>query len=202
MSLFLGPIHHWLFNKIRFQDEWTAQLLSTAETAGWQESAGLAAQLDERFGALENGPLEELIDGGNIHGWLQERVSLVENRLAYLVTRLVQADAARLGVLAEASERFGAEHALESGLSAPEAFKALDALLLNGMPCDRVNELTENEPARVSWREAVDIHADYWTANGGEVQHFRQLRKRLMQGLVAGAALKLTVEDNCYSLEA
>ena len=41
---------------------------------------------------IEEGPLDEIINQSNIHGWLQERVSQVEYKYAYVVTKLLKED--------------------------------------------------------------------------------------------------------------
>ncbi|HKM35519.1 MAG TPA: hypothetical protein VJY54_12400 [Lachnospiraceae bacterium] len=87
MSFTLGPIHTWLFNKIRFQDLLQRTILRDYEK---DKDTTLSCQLDRRFGVLEEGELKDIIEEGNIHGWLQERVSLVENRFAFMVTQINQ----------------------------------------------------------------------------------------------------------------
>ena len=97
MSAFLGPIHHWLFNKIQFQDQMVENVIAYAETFGRAEN--LREQLAARYGELEKQPLEEIIDGSNIHGWLQDRVTVVENRLAATVTQLLAEEPDRINDL-------------------------------------------------------------------------------------------------------
>ena len=43
-----------------------------------------------KIGTLEKGELSELIDNSNIHGWLLERVNLVEKRFAKAVEIYLQ----------------------------------------------------------------------------------------------------------------
>lgn len=97
MSAFLGPIHTWLYNKIKFQDAMALEVLNLAEEKGYAND--LKSRTDNRYGVLGNGSLEEMIDPGNIHGWLQEKVSMVENRLAYAVTALTEPDPERLALI-------------------------------------------------------------------------------------------------------
>ena len=48
MSAILGPIHHWLFRKIKIQNDLTNVLIATAKDKGLNVSA--LADIDEKFG--------------------------------------------------------------------------------------------------------------------------------------------------------
>ena len=66
MSAFLGPIHYWLYNKIKLQQDIVDKLYLLGESY----AEALREYCEETFGTFENKPLEEMIDQGNIHGWL------------------------------------------------------------------------------------------------------------------------------------
>lgn len=42
------------------------------------------ADIDEKFGSLHKGDLENIIDPTNIHGWLQDKIAIIEKIEAYL----------------------------------------------------------------------------------------------------------------------
>lgn len=42
------------------------------------------ADIDEKFGSLPKGDLENIIDPTNIHGWLQDKIAIIEKIEAYL----------------------------------------------------------------------------------------------------------------------
>ena len=86
MSLFLGPIHHWLYRKIRLQEELITTL---AEREGAR--SGDSGKY-ETYVNRELRPLEELIDTDNIHGWLQARIHDAEGRYAALVAAILKED--------------------------------------------------------------------------------------------------------------
>ena len=48
MSAILGPIHHWLFRKIKIRNDLTNALIETARGKGLNVSA--LAYIDEKFG--------------------------------------------------------------------------------------------------------------------------------------------------------
>ena len=45
------------------------------------------ADIDEKFGSLPEGDLGNIIDTTNIHGWLQDKIAIVERRLAYFAKK-------------------------------------------------------------------------------------------------------------------
>lgn len=199
MSAFLGPIHIWLYNKIKFQDAMANAVLDLAKEKGL--ALDLREKTDNRYGTLPEGNLEDLVDTGNIHGWLQERVSLVENRLAYAVTEVLEADANALADMEEAISKLGEESPVEQGVSAREAFDALDARLLNGMPCDHVNAMVEDSEDLVVWRQAQDIHGTYWNMIHGDVKHYYTLRAALIKGMLKDSKIQFSqIEDQVYEL--
>ena len=87
MSTFLGPIHHWLYRKIQLQEALTTAILQASLPV--QEWSSRQKLLEDAHGPAATRPLEEIIDTGNIHDWLQGRISAVESRFACLVTELL-----------------------------------------------------------------------------------------------------------------
>jgi predicted GNAT family acetyltransferase len=71
MSAFLGPIHFWLYDKIKIQNEIVEEILDYAE----KNNENIRSELYAKFGDGDLKPLSEVIDVTNIHGWLQERVA-------------------------------------------------------------------------------------------------------------------------------
>ena len=188
MSAFLGPIHTWLYNKILLQNAMTDAIAAYAEEKGWAK--GLSEKLASRYGTLETGNLEDNINTDNIHGWLQERVSLVENRLAYAVTTLLEEDSTRLDEIKQAVKEFGKNHSASGSLSVKQAYDHLENTLLNGMPCDRVNQLVKEEPDLLAYRQAVEIHQPYWDMIHGDVNNYYELRETLIQGMFEGSSVQ------------
>ena len=73
MSVFLGRIHYWLFNKIKLVQERQQLLFSRAEAMCGSLAEELEAQVRQTYGEpLPDKDLAELIDHSNIHGWLQQ----------------------------------------------------------------------------------------------------------------------------------
>lgn len=200
MSAFLGPIHIWLYQKIKFQSEMAEAVFDIAEKNGCGKE--LREMADSRYGTLEEGNLEDFIDGTNIHGWLQERVSLVENRLAYAVTEFLAAKPDKMAVIKEAVYELGRKNSVEKGITPGSAYEHLEKILLNGMPCDHVNQLLENNDEKLVWRQAQDIHSPYWTLIGGDGKNYDTVRTALIEGMLCDSGVALSQpEDRIYELK-
>ena len=187
MSSFLGPIHNWLFNKIKFQDELVQYIVGFIYKKDSQ--IPLLAQMDQRYGVLETGELADIIDESNIHGWLQERITIVENRLAFLITMTTDEHPEIIMDINDAVYEFGKNHAVENGISVKEAYGYLDNLLLNGMPCDSVNEITNEDENSIAWVQTVDIHASYWQMIHGNVEYYYAIRENLVIGMLENSGI-------------
>ena len=199
MSAFLGPIHYWLYNKIQLQEELIRDIAAYGEKSGWAVFS--EKHLEEKTVNKELRPLNELIDVMNIHGWLQERVQDAESRYALLVTSILSEDPERLSSLEELAFQFGKERAIDPSSDAVDAYRKLDDSLLNGMPCDRVNVITEQDPSRTSWVQEEDIHAPFWNAVGGDPSVYYRLRRTIMEGMLSKTALHFDSDEEWhYSL--
>lgn len=199
MSAFLGPIHYWLYRKIQLQEALIDHILDTAAQQGWDTLS--AEKLNTACGAADLRPLEEVIDQGNIHGWLHQKIGVSEVRLAYLVTELLKADATRLDTLKVSVYRFGERHAMLSNVDANAAYKMLEDTLLNGMPCDHVNRLLEQGADHVVWQQTQCVHRDYWERVGGDIAVYNALRIQMIEGMLAHSTLLLQVlEDNKFEI--
>ena len=119
MSEFLGPIHYMMYDKIKFQDKITNYLLD-----------GDTSEVDKIENPVSTDPLDTLIDQENIHGWLDSRIDVVENRLNYALHHANKAKEKMydLGVETSKGKDFSDYNVI---------FNDLNGYLLDGMPCDR-----------------------------------------------------------------
>jgi hypothetical protein len=134
MSAFLGPIHFWLYNKIKIQNEIVENILSAAA------DDNLRNKLIEKYGNEELKPLDEVIDVTNIHGWLQNQISKVEYKLAFAVTEILEKSPDKIEEIKTIFRNSGSKYSgLNRESQAKEALKLINDTLLDGMPCDHVN---------------------------------------------------------------
>lgn len=156
-------------------------------------------KLDAACGKLELRPLEEMIDESNIHGWLHEHVGITETRLAFLVTGLLKEDPARLAELKQAKQaavRFGEKHAVQEGVGADEAVRIIGDTLLDGMPCDNVNQVLESGTDKAVWRKMQCVHSEYWEQFGGDPAVYDTLREDIINGMLIYSDLELCALGN------
>ncbi|WMJ87558.1 hypothetical protein [Anaerocolumna sp. MB42-C2] len=194
MSAVLGPIHYWLYNKIKMQDHLVERVINLAENQF--SEMDLRNQLANNYGTLEKKPLEDMIDSSNIHGWLLERVSLVEYRLAYAVTFLLKNDPDSMDKLQVLVWNMGEEiSAAYHNKDAAEIYKNLNDILLDGMPCDHVNLVISQDEKEVIWKRNVCVHEDYWNEVGGDIKTYYLLRDEFLKGFVTGAGATYIKQD-------
>ena len=90
MSLFLGKIHYWLFNKILWFENLEEEIIKFAQENGLDVDS-IRGEIESKYGKkLENKNLEEIIDTDNIHGWLQNRIHCAEGRMAAWTSFLIE----------------------------------------------------------------------------------------------------------------
>ena len=187
MSAFLGPIHYWLWNKIKVQDEMVKTIIDFAkETLG---STSLQEEIEGAYGTLEQGALEENINEGNIHGWLQQRVTLVERSLAKAVKTLLDKNKVEFATLETLFYEEGKKRKLPETFGVKEAFKHLEDMLLDGMPCDRANEIIEETDEKVVWKRNHCVHKQYWDEVGEDISYYYRLREAFIKGMVEGTKI-------------
>ncbi len=198
MSAFLGPIHYWLYNKIMLQEKIVERLLSLNEEEEFVQ--GLDDSTVMNCGIIENQPLENMIDSGNIHGWLQERINIVENRLSYVVTAITKEHADRMEPILERVYQVGVEvfeslNGKEELNHAEQIFQLLNDMLLDGMPCDRVNEIVSSSIDEVVYRRTRCIHETFWLEQGGLVMNYYEIRTKFVKGLLANTEFEYVADD-------
>lgn len=199
MSAFLGPIHYWLYNKVTLQENLIDGITRFAKENNF--ASDLSETLANQFGKLENLPLEEIIDGSNIHGWLQEKIALSEHRLAFSVTTLLSQDRNRFDRLKNLFFTWGQNHAVEEGTDIENAFKLLNDTLIDGMPCDWVNETISESADEIIWKRTMDVHGRYWSDVNGNVDDYYTLRQEIIKGIFSNSTIIFNAnEDSTYSL--
>lgn len=194
MSAFLGPIHFWLYHKVQLQEQLTETLLAAFPAQQGQ----LKTTLDEKYGVLPTGNLADIINETNIHGWLQEQVDRAEKRLAHTVSSLA-VDRKSKQKLIDAAFQAGQEAKLSTS-TPEETFKALQDVLLDGMPCDHVNALRFSDTDSVQWERVNDLHSNYYTNIGADPSLFDTIRDAWVNGMLGGTQFRYQRDGCIFSL--
>ena len=192
MSQFLAPVHTWLFNKILVLEEIEQGIVNGLDS---EDLKAKYNQLKEAFGEpLPNKPLEEMIDESNIHGWLQEKITKAESRQAALVSVLMEGSSDAIEGVKNVYHQTGIRVAarFSTKVNEPsEIYSALNNVLLEGMPCDRVNQVVEQSDDKMVWKTATCVHKNNWESNGVDVAYFYSFRAAFTKGFVE------TLSANC-----
>lgn len=144
MSRFLGPIHYMMYDKIKFQDEITNFLLD-----------GNTDKLDEMISPVKKDSLDSLIDQDNIHGWLDARIDVVENRLAYAIKNSTNTK--------EKLFEFGKMNSQGKNFdSLEQIFNDLNIMMLDGMPCDNGLSASMDKNGDLYLITNVNTHQKYF----------------------------------------
>ncbi len=181
MSLFLGKIHYWLFNKILWFENIEEYVITLALEEG-MDVKNIRNEIESKYGKkLENRNLEEIIDLENIHGWLQNRIHSSEARLAAWIKIILQDDLDAKAKLEKIFQEQGILAAREAKVereynNAIDIYNSVNNYILDGMPCDRVNIISISEENLVSWKRRVCVHEDTWNKEGVDVRIFYSLR--------------------------
>jgi len=185
MSAFLGPIHYWLYNKIQLHEDILEEILELAEKKNILTDE-LKAEAYEKYGYPERNPLEEVINHGNIHGWLQSNIQSVENRTAWIVTGLLKNSDISIDELSKLYYDNGSKKRSEKdgNFSPLELYTMIFDNMLEGMPCDRVNEPISGSDDEFSWKTTRCLHKEFWDNAGGDVSNYYTLRDLWIKGFI------------------
>lgn len=197
MSAFIGPIHKWLYNKIIFQEQITDLILEISEKKGINN---IRKNADELFGTVPKEDMESIIDKNNIHGWLQDKISIAEKRFAYVVTTIELFNSDIMDIVLFTVKSFGKEFSDLKDSDAEGIYNFLEEVLLNGMPCDRVNTLIEKNEDVVLWKQNVDIHQPFWNIENGNVENYYKIRNTFIEGVLSGTDFLFEEENSMYSI--
>lgn len=189
MSLFLGAIHHWLYNKIMLQNKIVNKIITDFKL-----------QDTDEYGIIEDKPLEEIIDASNIHMWLQEKINVVENKLAYVVNEVLNKDEKNLQKLKNIFFNKGKTLNFNSE-NAMTVFKSLDDFILDGMPCDKTKKFIEKTEDVVSWQMNFCVHKKYWDKFNLDICIYYILINSFIEGIIEDSNFVFTEENDIKTIK-
>ncbi|MBN2897534.1 MAG: hypothetical protein JXO44_02070 [Clostridia bacterium] len=190
MSAFLAPIHFWLYNKIKLMEDIEKKIIQTVDLENIQ---ALSEETQKEIAPfLPEASLEAIIDQGNIHGWLQNKITSVERRQALLIKKIESTGYPGIYDLTESIyENFGHDAAqnaaIQNSNDLNDIFNKLNNYLLEGMPCDRVNKVVNNSESELSWEITRCVHTDNWSTVGVPVERYYAFRAAFIKGFVTSA---------------
>ena len=125
----------------------------------------------------------------SIHGWLQNKIHSAEGRMAAWTKAILENNETAIGKLENIYANQGIKAAKEvkeekNIISAKEIYDSINDYILDGMPCDRVNEVIIAEEDKVQWKRRICVHNDIWQKESMDVSIFYQLRNIWIKAFV------------------
>jgi len=210
MSLFLGNVHYWLFNKILWFEGLETEVINLAQSENLNIDV-LSKEINQKYGEkLPNKPLEDMIDTSNIHGWLQEKIHSAEGRMAVWTSKIIENDKDSLSKIENIYINQGikagneVKNNSEQINTAVEIYNKINDYILDGMPCDRVNEVIISDENIVKWKRSICVHKDMWEKENVNVNCFYNLRNLWIKSFVSTVnnEFKYTEgEENTFTIE-
>lgn len=187
MSMYLGPVHFMLYNKIQRQNNLLNEIIKTCEEKGWLSD--LSNRLKQECGENETASLETVIDENNIHNWLNNQVNIAEYRMALALKLILEKDKSYIESIGELFFANGVEARLDYAeiIVADELFNALNMCLLDGMPCDKGITVESNDGSEIVWSINMQVHTPFYEKAGLDSQIFLTLRDKWLQGFFSGS---------------
>lgn len=178
----LKPIHFVQYNRIRLQENLEKFLVEKFNlTDTFAEAQRLYGEISTDVS------LEDQIDLDNIHGWLESHLVANEKRNAMLLKEiLTKTDVESVkSAYSEYGNLLGINQKDETSLSGKDGvYGFASTILLDGMPCDRVNTLVDSDDNKVEWHGQSDVHGKYLVEQGLEAKLFYTLRESFLDSVL------------------
>lgn len=205
MSLVLGPIHYWMFGKIRTTEAREAGIVSAFKAKYGAEADKILDQVYKKYPKSDNNrPLDELLANKSIHQGIQSLIVDVETREAAIVAAFCARypDAAK--VAADAAHKHGVscgKDAVKSkGLSAADCnstsktFEIMGDFHSDGMPCDRGAQVVSDSDKCTSWDHENCVHEPYWRNAGADFLTMCNIVNEWIAGFGEGVNQKISYQ--------
>ncbi len=179
MSLVLGPIHYWMYGKIRTTEAREAAIVSAFKTMYGADADKILEQVYKKYPKSDNTkPLEQLLANKSIHQGIQSLLIEAETREAATIAAFCAQYNEAAKVAADAAHKHGiscGKEAIKSkGLSSEDcgntskAFEIMGEYHCDGMPCDRGAQVVEESEKSTSWDHESCVHESYWRNAGAD----------------------------------
>lgn len=202
MSMSLGPIHHWLYNKIQIAAERSRTIEEALVGAFPNEADPIMRELDDIYQAFpEDIGLEDILGDAPIHGFLNSLIRMIEMREGGMMKLFLNQCGDKVkNIAVDAAKKHGEKvgEGMKSEVVAGDIkslFKALNDCRLEGMPCDEGGQ-PEVIKGKLIIRNAQCLHYNTWDGVGAPLEVMCHITGAWIEGFFKGAA-----PDTSYSIE-
>ena len=201
MSLVLGPVHHWMYKKIKVTKARETSIINAFKEKYGGGADEILNKVHEKYPRSdEETPLEELLEGKPIHQGIQMMIVEAETREAATIAafcekygeeakELVIKTAHDNGV--ECGKKAAAENN-EEGCDASRAFELLSGNFCDGMPCDRGAQAQKEESTQTVWDHTECVHEEYWKDAGASFETMCEMITSWIAGFGEGVNPKIS----------
>ena len=179
MSLVLGPIHHWMYGKIKTTMAREASIIAAFKAKYGADADKILDTVYKKHPKADiNQPLEKLLGNKAIHQGIQELIVKTETREASIIAAFCAKHDDAGKVAGEAARKHGVSCGKEAikakGLSTVDCsdtakvFEAMGDYLCDGMPCDRGANVVSEAAKRTAWDHENCVHEAYWKNAGAD----------------------------------
>ncbi|MBO1263900.1 hypothetical protein J3A84_02430 [Proteiniclasticum sp. SCR006] len=156
----LAPIHFVQHNRIKIQENLETFLI---DLFGLQDVD--AHLIDIHGPRTSEEALEIQIDHDDIHGWLESHLVANEKRLSMLSREILKSHDEPALLLAHAEYGKRLAESLKEKIqfsNGEQLYGYLNTVMLDGMPCDKINEMVEAGERHLVWKSRRDLHSRYY----------------------------------------
>ncbi len=201
MSLVLGPVHHWMYNKIKTTEARETSIADALKAKYGREAEEILNSVYENHPPSNpDTPLEELLENVPIHQGIQELIIKAETREAATIAAFCEkyGDEAKDLIIKTAHDsgvEFGKRALEEKGVTgdcdAEKAFELIQSYLCDGMPCDRGAQVQSEAANRTTWDHTECVHEQYWKDAGASFETMCDMVNSWISGFGEGANSKI-----------
>lgn len=201
MSLVLGPVHHWMYKKIKTTEAREAYIATVLKGKYGTEADEILRVVYEKYPISdENATLEEVLGNSPIHQGIQNLIIQAETREAAVIAAFCDKysnEAKELIIKAahdhgvECGKMAVEERGVSGECSASKAFELIQSFLCDGMPCDRGAQLQNEEDNCTMWDHTECVHEQYWREAGASFETMCDMLNSWIEGFGEGANPKI-----------
>ncbi len=201
MSLVLGPVHHWMYNKIKTTEARETSIADALKAKYGREAEEILNSVYENHPPSNpDTPLEELLENVPIHQGIQDLIIKAETREAATIAAFCEkyGDEAKDLIIkaahdngVECGKRALEEKGVSGDCDAEKAFELIQSYLCDGMPCDRGAQVQSESANRTTWDHTECVHEQYWKDAGASFETMCDMVNSWISGFGEGTNSKI-----------
>lgn len=164
----------------------------------------LGKDINDTCGQIEIDDVDNIIDKYEDDvKWLEKNLAIIENRFAYSVKKIIDADESQMMHLKDAFYKMGAEVNPEyEGKPVIEIYWVIRNLLLDGGKSEEFNKIVDDTYDEVVWTRTRPTTMKYWTYWDLDFhKYYTELRRAFIKGILEKTDIEFVViEENVISL--